>query len=30
MKEDYVVGKVEITGIYVTQHTFGILVSYLK
>jgi len=30
MKENYVVGEVEITGIYVGQHTVGVLISYLS
>ena len=29
-KEDGIVGKMEYTGIYVIQYTFGILVSYLR
>jgi len=30
VKENCVVGKEEITSIYVTQHTFGVLISYLS
>jgi len=29
-KEGCVVGKVKITGVYVTQHTLGILISYFR
>ncbi len=30
MKENRIVGEVEITTVYVIQHSFGVLVSYLS